>query len=190
MTGRTSGSLLKFDCCREAFVRVAYPDGVYRAGPLKGQPKYSNGFGLQTTISGEPVKPGDTTTIEESFIRMRLHFDANDRVMSNLIHVVPAQHEWDGPASLFYQSGMDEIREVARWFNEGRDIIDIAEGILQWNYVIDENGEHVRKKGLSIRRAREELLMKSGDYGDISRYRYFDTINSIPEWRAFPNMEI
>lgn len=188
---RTSSNLLKFACCREAFVSVAYEDGIYKTGPMKGQPAYSYEFGMQTTIEGKRVKLGDTSTIEAGLLHVRSFFDSNDKVMNNLIKVDIQQHEWDAAASLFYQSGIDEIREVSGWFNAGVDIIDIAEGLLQWNYVT-KDGKKMRLKGLSIRRTREELLMKAGEYGDISRYRYYDGDPAVttPVWKAFPDVEI
>lgn len=154
---KTSWEGIKFICCREALVRVAYLDGKHK----DGTPKYSIGFGSQTPT----VVFGDTITVEEAFLRQIDHVEANDKVIARRVKVALKQCEWDALASLFYQDGNMACLAVAGLFNEK---VSSIWGILEFaNW-------HENNSGLAKRRAKEIALANAGYYDDIATYKYYD----------------
>ncbi len=187
MSGSTSLNGFKFICVREAIVTVAYEDGTGTNPDGTKFQKWSIGGGSQYP----PVKPGDTISIPDAFIRIRNHIDDNDVIMSRLIKVPIPQNLWDAVASLFYQAGIVPLRIVADKLNVAPSIWAIAE-FARW-YESDPNDDDPKHdrlhEGLMARRIREMSLALDGNYGDISRYRFYDgpPKTTPPQWREFPN---
>ncbi len=181
---QTSWNGIKFICCREALVLVAYHDGDNEITSQDGikilTPRWSYGFGNQTHENGTPVKEGDTITIEDAFARVRAHVVANDKVLNNLISVPLEQHQWDAVASLAYQARMDATRDVCNAFNNLPPEL-AALTMARWPY---------GKAGLAKRRAREINMAIFANYGDISHYKLYrgDPKLVLPELTIFPDV--
>lgn len=177
---QTSWNGIKFICCREALVTVAYHDGDNK----DGTPKYSIGFGSQTP----KVSEGDRITVEEAFKRQRAHIADNDAVIGKLLQVIVTQHEWDAISSLYYQSGTVALRRVTALFNLGYPM-EAVRAFMEFDEALDPTRQEKRRvDGLTKRRIREMILAVDGYYGDISRHLYFDgDPRATPrEWREFP----
>lgn len=161
MTGRTDWTGTKQIVCREAIVTVAYEDGVWTEGPLKGQKKYSIGAGSQT---GNP-KPGDTITIIEAFRLLRHDLEERDGQLGRIIllNTQLSQQEWNALASLHYQASFQASRSIAWLFSMDREAVPGA--FLAW---------HFKSEGLLARRKREKAIIEHGDYGDLSKFKLYD----------------
>lgn len=171
---KTSWDGIKFICCREALVRVAYHDGDHP----DGTPKYSIGFGSQTPV----VVPGDTITVEEAFNRMITHIEKSDEKITERLKVAVKQYEWDAIASLYYQSGTIPFEAVVEILNRRRPSSWGIREFAHW---------HRDSDGLLGRRLEEIALARTNNYGDITTYKYFDgdPKQVQAQERAFPPVQ-
>lgn len=165
----TSGKGILRVCQIEAWVRVAYEDGVYRDGPLKGQPKYSYAFGSQTKLNGERVQLGDTVNLVDSVRLVAAIIYRNDVDLTRNLKVELPQFTFDAFTSLYYQSGSRVLKSVSAAFNTKSRKLAILEFA---KYPTNERGEE--KEGLADRRISEMHLARTGDYGDLSQFKAFD----------------
>jgi GH24 family phage-related lysozyme (muramidase) len=181
---------IRYIGCREAFVRIAYPDGVDSSKSPPAQ-RYSGAFGSQRPI----VIPGQEFTIDEGIKRLIRHCLENDqdlnRWMASRRNQSISQHIWNALASLYYQSGIRPFiagGDIRKLFDSDRDLVFVLEYFPQWH----TNSLGQEKKGLLDRRISEMVMASSGDYGDISKFKYFDDIpislggTGKMEWRDFP----
>lgn len=165
----TTGRGIVKICQVEALVTVAYEDGTYRTGPLRGQPKYSYGYGTQTTITGERVKLGDTITPLSAAILIRAKIRRNDEDLDRNLHVQLLPHVYDAFSSLYYQSGSRVLLPISEAFNTKTTKLAVLEFA---NWPTNEAG--VEKEGLAGRRLSEMHLANTGDYGDLRQLMAFD----------------
>lgn len=154
----------KFIGCREAFVPVAYLDGIWKDGPLIGKQRFAIGFGSQTP----PPKPGDTTTIEEAMAHLWENIKERDKSIAIWLKVPVSQNVWNAIASLNYQRGSNAARMVCSYYNVGH--VHLAECEIG-HWASGQDG--IFTEGHAERRMKETDLARHGDYGDISKYRLY-----------------
>lgn len=165
MTWKTSWEGCLFICQREAFVRVAYEDGVWRSGPLEGKPKYSYGFGSQSTHP----QPSDNIDIADAVELVRLHCYANDVLLAKHLKREIGQPEWDALASLYYQSGTAAMLQVTAALNNLPRSLAILE-FAKFPFGEDK----IPNDGLAHRRGLEIALAEGHFYGDLSSFMAYD----------------
>lgn len=151
----------KFICCREALVTRAYPDGEFD----DGTPRFSLAFGSQTPR----VKEGETITIEQAFPRLLADIASREPDVNRVLKIMLSQPQFDALFSLYYQAGWDELKAVADLFNDGTPGLATRQFA---EYYRDSKGRV--KEGLARRRCKEIALAENGDYGDISRFPFYD----------------
>lgn len=151
-------NLAKFVACREALVTVAYPDGTF----ADGSPRLSYAF-------GSLAKDGDKITIEQAFPLLQADLKERAAILNRKLTVLLPQEQFDAFLSLYYQSGNKALHPVGDLFNASEWELAIAKF-----RDFDKNSKGVFSKGLLRRRLKEIGLAEGGNYGDISRFPFFD----------------
>ncbi len=167
---------------REALVTHAYPDGLYKWGPLKGQSKWSIGFGSQTPVP----KEGEIISKAEAFKRLRNDIKSRELILNKKLKVVLSQPAFDALFSLYYQSGNESVDAVVAIWNSGTpEVFGVAE-FINWNF-----GENrIPTIGHTRRRIGEMHTAITGDYGNLSMVQVFagNPREVHSTWEPFPEV--
>jgi lysozyme len=145
---QTSRKGALFIAQREALVLEAYQDGRH----------LSIGFGWNS----QHLRPGDKTTVQESFKRLREDIALREPAVNKALKVDVAQHQFDALMSLYYQGGSDGLDAVVAHVNR-EDWQEAAREFLEW----DTNAAGARMEGLLKRRGLEVGMFLAAEYGDL-----------------------
>lgn len=95
------------------------------------------GFGSTTHANGQPVKPGDTMSVERALIRLGDDVAEKERAMRACLGPVPLYpHEWDAYVSLAYNIGAPAFCRstlVKKLKQNPPDYAGACAEILKWN---------------------------------------------------------
>ena len=150
-----SRNIIVFIAQREAFVSVAYPDGV----------NHAIGFGRNDPA----IKLGDTTTMEAELPLFLDGVRERAKTVDRALDWPVEQHEFDALVSLYYNKGTVALNDVASRLNDG----DRSEAMaVMCTYNRKQDGSF--SFGLAKRRWLELCIFRNADYGDLSTIKVFD----------------
>lgn len=158
---KASREIKLFVAVSEAYVRVAYRDGGTDAEPL-----YSFGFGQGG------AHPSDETTMEKAMARLSEELDMRALQLSPRFTAPVNQFLFDGVLSAYYQGGNRNAGPLIALVNAGYPM-DAVEHFTVRTLCLNKAGEF--KPGLLIRREREQRIARSGDYGDLSKIKVYNS---------------
>lgn len=145
---------------REAFVPVAYADGI-----IGGASNYGLGFG----VGGH--KPGDTITLPEALVRFKKAADERAEHVLQAVKVPLTQDQLNALTSLYFQGGTRKLGPIVDLLNGGW----WKEAVALWNTdLFATTGAGEFRQGLKDRRKRESSIFELGDYGDIGWFWEYD----------------
>ena len=150
-----SRNIIVFIAQREAFVSVAYSDGI----------NHAIGFGRNDPA----IRSGDTTTMAAELPLFLAGVRERAETVDRALDWPVEQHEFDALVSLYYNKGTTALNDVASRLNDG-DRSEAMAVLCTYNRKQDGTFSF----GLAKRRWLELCIFRNADYGILRTIKVFD----------------
>lgn len=138
----------------EQWVPKWYPDGTWREGPKKGEPKYSCCYGHQEGGDNPPFTyaPDQTFTVEQGLAIFKSDLQSKARAVRNRLEVKVNTYQFNALLSLLYNYGQGSVDKVNSVFPLLNQELYVAASV---GFLACNKFQGVEKNGLTVRRACE-----------------------------------